>query len=341
MKLWLPLLFVVAVPTLALTRAQDPAPKPKAEATAGAKAGAKEKVPVYDEKAVGSEQIAAALARAKRENRRVLVQWGGNWCHWCILLAELEKTNAKISKELLYEYDVVKIDIGTGDAPKHADLVAKYGADIKKGGVPYLTVLDADGKVLTNQETGPLETGDATKPAHDPAKVLDFLKAHEAPQLQAQAVYDAALASAQKDGKRVFLHFGAPWCHWCHKLDDWLARPEIASVLDKDFVVVKLDQDRMTGGKEMLAGMRSDKDGGIPWFAFFGADGKMIAESVNEKGTIGFPSAPDELAYFKSMLEKTCVKMSKDDIAMITDSLIPPKKPAANKPDSGTPPNAN
>jgi thiol:disulfide interchange protein len=337
MKLWLPLLFVVALPTLALVRAQDPAPKPKSEA----KAVTKEKAPVYDEKAVGSEQLAAALARAKRENRRVLVQWGANWCHWCILLADLQKKDAKISKELLYEYDVVKIDIGTWDAPKHADLAAKYGADLKKGGVPYLTVLDADGKVIANQETGPLETGDAEKPAHDPAKVLDFLKSHEAPHLVAQAVYDAALASAQKEGKRVFLHFGAPWCGWCHKLDDWLARPEIASVLDKDFVVVKIDQDRMTGGAEMLARMRSDKDGGIPWFAFLAADGTMVAESVNGKGTIGFPAQPDELAYFKSMLEKTCVKMSKAEIESLVETLVPPKKPAASKPDSGAPSHAN
>jgi thiol:disulfide interchange protein len=335
MKLWLPLLFVVALPTLALVHAQDPAPKP----LAGAKAAPKDKAPVYDEKAIGSEQIAAALARAKRENRRVLVQWGANWCHWCVLLADLQKKDASISKEILYEYDVVKIDIGQWD--KHLELAAKYGADLKKNGVPYLTVLDADGNVITNQDTGSLETGDAEKPAHDPQKVLGFLKSHEATHLEAKAVYDGALANAKKDQKRVFLHFGAPWCGWCHKLDDWLARPEIASVLEKDFVVVKIDQDRMTGGKEMLASLRSDKDGGIPWFAFLDADGNRIVECVNEKGNIGFPAQPDEIAYFKSMLEKACVKMSKDDIAMITKSLVPPKKPAANQPGSGTPPNSN
>lgn len=336
MKLVLSLL-VVALSIPSVVRAQVPTPVAKT----GNAEPAKEKAPVYDEKAVGSEQIAAALARAKRENRRVLVQWGGNWCPWCVLLAELEKKDGKISKELLYEYDVVKIDIGTWDHPKHADLVEKYGADIKKSGVPYLTVLDADGKVVVNQATDALETGDATKPAHDPAKVLDFLKAHEATPVAAQTVFDAALASAKKDGKRVFLHFGAPWCGYCHKLDDWLARPEIASVLDKDFVVVKIDQDRMPGGSEMLARMRSDKDGGIPWFAFFDADGKMIVEGVNAKGTIGFPTAPEEIDLFHSMLDKVCTKMSKDDIAMVVASLVPPKKPAADKPESGKPPAPN
>ena len=42
------------------------------------------KKPLYDESADAKQQIAAALAKAKRENRRVLIQWGGNWCSWCI-----------------------------------------------------------------------------------------------------------------------------------------------------------------------------------------------------------------------------------------------------------------
>src|SRR4029078_7555336 len=102
-----------------------------------------------------------------------------------------------------------------------------------------------------------------------------------------------------------------------------------ANVLDKDFVVVKIDQDRMPGGKEMLDRMRSDKGGGIPWCAFLDASGTMMAESVNTKGTIGFPAAPEEIEHFRSMLEKTCTRMSKDDIAMLVASLVPPKKPAA------------
>jgi hypothetical protein len=39
-------------------------------------------------------------------------------------------------------------------------------------GLPVLVVLDADGRQLTTQSTGDLEKGNA----HDPAKVLAFLK---------------------------------------------------------------------------------------------------------------------------------------------------------------------
>ena len=47
---------------------------------------------------------------------------------------------------------------------------------------------------------------------HDAARVLKFLTDNQAAQVKAQEQYDAALAEAKQSGKRVFLHFGAPWC---------------------------------------------------------------------------------------------------------------------------------
>ena len=38
---------------------------------------------IYDESLDGSGQIADALTIAKKENKRVLLQFGANWCGWC------------------------------------------------------------------------------------------------------------------------------------------------------------------------------------------------------------------------------------------------------------------
>jgi thiol-disulfide isomerase/thioredoxin len=280
---------------------------------------AEAKKPVYDEKADAKVQLETALAAAKKENRRVLIQWGGNWCSWCVLLHDRFKSDPELAKKLHYEYDVVFIDIGKND--KNLDLAEKYSADLKKG-VPYLTVLDADGKVLTNQPTDPFETKDGDKKGHDPKKLLEFLKTHQATPLKAEEVLSAALAVAAKEERKVFLHFGAPWCGWCLRLDAWLARPEVAKVFGKDYAEVKIDMDRMEGAKEVFGRYNASNKGGIPWFLILDAKGKSLITSDGPDGkNIGFPAEDQEIAHFAKMLEATKQRITEQERAELCKSL--------------------
>jgi len=275
--------------------------------------------PIYDEQADAKAQIAAALASAKKENRRVLIQWGANWCGWCRLLHDTFQSNAQIKKELLYEYDVVLVDIGKWD--KNMDLAEGYGADLKGKGVPYLTILDADGKVVANQESGVLEAKIDGKDGHDPAKVMEVLTRNQATARDAEAVLSEALTTARQTSRVAFVHFGAPWCGWCHRLEDWLAQPEVAAILTKDFVEVKIDTDRMTGGQDLLNRYRKSDQGGIPWFAFLTPDGKTIITSDGPDGNVGCPWQDAEIEYFGTMLRKAKINLSDAAVDRLTQLL--------------------
>lgn len=311
MKLSLAFTLVLALcPTglVALASSQEPAKQEKPVP----------KPTVYDEKADANADVAAAIARAKKENKRVLVQWGGNWCGWCIKLHDTCRKDAKLARKLMYEYEVVHVDIGNFD--KHLDLVEKLGASLKQG-VPYLTVLDADGKPIVQSETGHFEKDGA----HDPAALLEFFTQHEATPLVATSVREAALARAKAENKRVFLHFGAPWCGWCHRLEDWMAKPEIAAVLGKEFVDLKIDEDRMKGGKDMIKAERQlagVPEGGIPWFVMLDGEGKQLCHSNGPKGNTGFPSAEEEIAHFVTMLKTACKVLSPEEIEFLAKDLV-------------------
>lgn len=299
--------------------AQDSQPtRPMLKLSGGGEQPAAEKAKVYDENADARQQIAAAVAKAKKENRRVLIQWGGNWCPWCLKLNAMCKTDKAVSKTLLYEYDVVHVDAGQND--KNMDLAKSYGAKID--GFPFLTILDADGKPVINQNTPPFEVeGTNVSAGYKMAKLNDFLVEHQAKPLNAQAVLDTGLAEAKKSGKRVFLHFGAPWCGWCHKLEDWMARPEIEQLMGKAFVDIKIDVDRMVGGADMKSKLTGGKEGGIPWFVIMDASGKVLATSDGPKGNVGFPYKQEEVAHFAAMIEKSDTKLTKADIETLTKSL--------------------
>lgn len=295
----------------------DPA---RSEATAvdQAKPAKPKREPIYDEQADAIKDIEQALAKAKKENRRVLIQWGANWCGWCYRLHDVMKDNAEIRRKLMYEYDVVLVDIGKLD--KNEQLIEKYQAELKTQGVPYLTVLDGDGNVVTNQETASLESKEEGKAEHVPEAVLEFLTKHQSSPLDAAAVVEAGVAQAGTDSKLVFLHFGAPWCGWCHYLENWMAEPANHDLLSRVFVDVKVDTDRMQGGEEILK-KYCKQPGGIPWFVFLDGKGEAIVDSHGSDGNIGFPSAEHEIAHFVSMLEKT-QKFTAEEIEQLNASLV-------------------
>ena len=122
--------------------------------------------PIYNEKADAKAEIEAALKVAKREHKRVLLKFGGNWCGWCYKLHDVFTHDAEVAAVLNQGFVVVLVDVNG-----NKKLFNKYAPDEKRPGYPYLVVLDADGKILKDEQTDELEAG----PKHDPAKVKAFL----------------------------------------------------------------------------------------------------------------------------------------------------------------------
>ncbi|HWA26219.1 MAG TPA: thioredoxin family protein [Lacunisphaera sp.] len=128
---------------------------------------------IYDREADGTAQIAAAVAQAKAQHKRVLVKLGANWCVWCHRLSATFHDNKSVARSLEENYVLVLVDVNHRDGRKRNDAVnEKYGNPVQFG-LPVLLVLDDDGRLLATQETGALEDGGK---AHDPEKVLAFLQ---------------------------------------------------------------------------------------------------------------------------------------------------------------------
>jgi hypothetical protein len=84
--------------------------------------------------------LTAALARAKREDKRVLVQESGAYCAPCVLLSRfLDDHRELIAKEYVY----VPLDRRFKNG---AAVIQRFGTEAR--GIPWMVVLDADGKPL-------------------------------------------------------------------------------------------------------------------------------------------------------------------------------------------------
>jgi thioredoxin-related protein len=282
-----------------------------------AKKPAAKRAPIYNEKADAKADIDAALKTAKIQVKRVLMIWGGNWCGWCYKLHDVFEDDPDCAKIILDEFVVVPVDIKTNKT-----LYDHYVKRADQGGFPFLTVLSADGKVLTNQKSDPLEAG----PRHDVKKVRAFLEKWSLPTRDAEKVLADGLSQAKRESKRVFLHVGAPWCGWCRVLDRFLY--DNADLFAADFVNLKIDEDRMQHANNVIKRYRvSQNGGGIPWMAILDADGKLLVTSDAPKsGNIGFPGEPEGIRHFMGMLQKTIQRTTPQQLALIEKKLNEDRK---------------
>lgn len=123
---------------------------------------------IYDEGADAHAEVRAAIAQAEREHKRVILDFGGNWCGDCQVLDIYfhQQPNADL---LAQNYVLVDIDIGRMD--KNVDVAQRYNVPLQKG-VPALAVLDSNGRLLYSQTNGEFE-----KMRHmDPGSVTAFLQ---------------------------------------------------------------------------------------------------------------------------------------------------------------------
>jgi thiol:disulfide interchange protein len=108
----------------------------------------------YDITRNPADDLAATIKRAKAENKRILVQVGGDWCGWCKLMSRFIEANDKVREKIRSNYLVMKV---TYDSQQPNEAFLSQYPQIP--GYPHLFVLESDGKLLHSQGTAQLEEG--------------------------------------------------------------------------------------------------------------------------------------------------------------------------------------
>jgi thioredoxin 1 len=122
---------------------------------------------IYPDGAQAAQDIAAAVAQAGKEKKRVLLDFGGNWCGDCKVLQFYFHTPANRS---LLEANYVVVPVNIGQYDENLDIAARYGIPLARG-VPALAVLDSNGQLVYSQRNAEFEAMGKV----DPAAVTAFL----------------------------------------------------------------------------------------------------------------------------------------------------------------------
>jgi len=108
---------------------------------------------IYPDPSQAKADLAAALQTAARNHKRILLDFGGNWCGDCQVLDLYFHDPAN---RPILEANFVLVHVNIGRMDTNLELADRYGVPLNKG-VPALAVLDEHGKLLYSQKGGEFE----------------------------------------------------------------------------------------------------------------------------------------------------------------------------------------
>ena len=111
-------------------------------------------VNVYDSARDPASDLQQAVLLAQKENKRIMLELGGDWCIWCKHMDEFYLTHAYILKYRAENYVLVKVNVSEENS--NAKFLSQFP---EAAGYPHLYILESDGNFLHSQNTADLEDG--------------------------------------------------------------------------------------------------------------------------------------------------------------------------------------
>lgn len=101
---------------------------------------------IYPDVSQAQTDVQTALVQARQMHKRVILDFGGDWCPDCQVLNLYFGQDP--NRELLDKY-FIRVNVNIGHEDANLDLAHHYGVPVQ--GVPALAVLDEHGKLLYAQ----------------------------------------------------------------------------------------------------------------------------------------------------------------------------------------------
>lgn len=121
----------------------------------------------FDPSRDAAADVAQAVALAKAQGKRVIVDVGGEWCSWCHVLDRFIAANDDVRSLIERNYVWVKVNYSKDN--RNEAFLSRWP---RIRGYPHLFVLDANGALVRSQDTGMLESGKG----YDKSRVVTFLQ---------------------------------------------------------------------------------------------------------------------------------------------------------------------
>ena len=122
---------------------------------------------VYDAKRNPFEDGRQALELARQNNRRVIIELGGDWCRWCHVLERFLNQHVALKQTFFKHFVLLKVNVSEDN-----DNNEFLRAFPKPLGYPHMYITEANGDIIHSQDTAEfLDNG-----AYSEQKLFQFIE---------------------------------------------------------------------------------------------------------------------------------------------------------------------
>lgn len=247
--------------------------------------------------------FAQALAKAKKENKKLMVDCYTLWCGPCRYMATNIFPNDTLGAYMNEHFVCMKLDMEHGEGPER-------NKTFQVEAYPTFIFFDADGKEMSRFEgmamqddfqkrcerilkgEAPISKEDIQKEKQhrvaekdtiiDEGKGVNFIKGSE-------VRFADVLAQAKRENKRVLVDFWATWCHACMQMNKTTFRDtRVGNMMNYAFVNYAVDVDHDADGKELVEKFNIKA---FPTYLILNPDGTEYNRIVGSKPVEGFAKA--------------------------------------------------
>jgi thiol:disulfide interchange protein len=128
---------------------------------------------LFDPTRDSAKDLHAAVEQAQREQKNILMDVGGNWCPWCILVDRTLAEDPELHTLLEKNYIVLRVNFSQEN--ENVAFLSNYP---KATGYPAWYVLSPSGKLLKAEDTSELEQTHQLGAGYNKDALKSFLTAN-------------------------------------------------------------------------------------------------------------------------------------------------------------------
>jgi protocatechuate 3,4-dioxygenase beta subunit len=145
------------------------------------------------------------------------------------------------------------------------------------------------------------------------------------PRTAAHDVLEAACTTAASESKVVFLKSGFREYPWCRIFEEYHRSSDVREILGKYYVIAAIDTKNMPDGEAVFSRYAEP---GAPAWVIISPQKNVIVDSYSQAGNIGYPTKPEETAYYLAALRRATPAITDAELRTLSKQILAEHGPA-------------